>query len=185
MGETWKLRAGLIPKGKSTVEMKPREAELSLSFLLGRKQRQTRFPWFCVQPRNFGLVGAFYKFPMTSSCIPAYFHERSRLQGCSRTASYERFSSAHGTAPVATSHTTQESVRAVNDKSDPEWIRAKSCFDQTVESICWRRARLVEASLRMVGSISLPGLQMMPSASWVVCIGLLGASTRDGELRYK
>ena len=145
--ETWKLRAGLISKGKSTVETKPREAELSLSFLLGRKQKQTRFPWFCVQPRNFGLVGAFYKFPMTPSCIPAYFHERSRLWGCSRTASCERFSSAHKTAPAATSHTTQESVRAINDKSDPEWIRAKSCFDQTMESIYRRRPGLVERLL--------------------------------------
>ena len=40
---------------------------------------------------------------------------------------------AHGTVLAITSRTIQESVGAVNDESDTGWIRAKRCFDETVE----------------------------------------------------
>ena len=73
----------------------------------------------------------------------------------------------------------------VNDEIDPEWITAKNCFDQTVEQICWRRAGLVEASLQMAGSISLPGLRNNVLCAWAAGTGLLGASTRDGEFHCK
>ena len=67
--------------------------------------------------------------------------------GFSNAASRGRSSSAHGTVLAITSHAIQGSVRAVNDRGDPEWIRAKSGFDQTMESIYWRRPGLVERLL--------------------------------------
>ena len=123
---------------KPDVEMKPREAELSLSLPTWAKAKANPVSIFCTQPRNVGFVGAPHRFPMTSACVSAYFQACSRLWR-SRVASREGPVPFVGTClPLRVAQ-----VGAVNEKGDPEWIRAKRYFGQTVESLCLCGARLV------------------------------------------
>ena len=114
---------------KPAVEMKPQETVLYLSLPTWEKAKANPVPRFCMQPRNVGLVGAPHRFPMTSIRVSSYFHVCNCLRRSGSAASRGRSSSAHETAFASTSRTIQGSVGAVNDESDPEWIRAERCFD--------------------------------------------------------
>ena len=123
-------------EGKPAVEMKPQEVITSLSLPTWAKAKANPALPFCMQLRNVGLVGAPHGFPMTSTCDSAWFYVCSCLWRSSSAASRRRFSSARGTVLAITSRMIPGSVGAVNNKSDPERIRAKRCFDQTVDSMC-------------------------------------------------
>ena len=172
-------------EGKPAVETKPREAVLSLSLSTWAKAMANPVSQSCPQPRNVGLFGTPRRFPMTSACVSAYFRACSCPWRSSIAASRRRSSSARVTVLAITSRTIQESAGVVNDESDTGWIRAKHCFDRTVEWICRCGSGLVEARLRTVGSTSLPGLRNNLLCTWAVGTGVLGAGTRDGEFHFK
>ena len=78
----------LVPKGN--LPWKRNDRRLSLSLPTWAKAKANPVHRFCMQPGDVGLFGAPHRFPMTSTCVSAYFHTCSCLWRSSRAASRGR-----------------------------------------------------------------------------------------------